>query len=1119
MPSHSQQATISHFFPRVPVKPAVGESTTKRSCSPIDLTFNEDSNSSEEATPRPAKRQRTLSTAEQSSHATKKAKLPTQTSSATNGRAIERWAYRSRSQPHTAEIDTEAFRLDAETKRARRQAFTQKLSETPTRKRSLQPEMDDPQSVSLTDAGHEEDEDDMDLLDPSHDEDFHDGAHPHGETAKGGAGVASLSSASGSKKSKYLGPSGLTYTPLEKQIISLKEQYKDVLLLVEVGYKYRFYGEDARVASKELGIACFLMRNFLSASIPIHRGMVHIKKLVSQGYKVGVIGQAETAALKKVSKNPNKLFARTLSNLYTSASFVDEMQFIGEDEAMSRSASRSLLCVIEEVQGQSDEKAKIGVIAVTTTTGEIIYDEFQDSYMRTELETRMAHLRPVELLLPKCGLSSVTGRVLSHFIDRSPSASSFVGNMKLRTEYFKEQMNYLDALDYVTDIYRSQDVPEASFSNQSVAEVIGLPQLVTIALAHTIQCLKAFSLGNIFTQDNKLIKFTARTHMLLSADTLSNLEIYRNQTDFSEKGSLLEVLDRTKTKFGARLLREWMGRPLIDRLMLQERIEAVEEIKKSTSSSIVKLRQLIQGMPDLAKGLCRVQYGKCTPKELSILLEAFDRVAHVFDPDALNRIEVSSPMLKSIICALPTIRTHVDKLLSDIKLAEARENNMDSLWRNEDKFPDIENFTLGIMAVESDLAEELKRIRKLLHRPSLHWKHVAKDEYLVEVPRNSTKEVPASWIRKSSTKSAVRFQTPEVKKLLEERERMKESKVAECDRAFRKFLEEVVTVYGVLRDCISKLATFDCLNSLAEISAAPGYVKPQFFDDDAPDGLDIEGGRHPMIEKLRMDPFVPNSIALGGAYPRHQIITGPNMGGKSSCVRMTALIIIMAQIGSHVPASSAKLGIHDAVMTRMGAMDELTKGRSTFMVEMSETSNIIRTASPRSLVILDELGRGTSTFDGMAIAFSVLLHLIESVKCKTLFITHYPLLASEMGKLADVSNGHMGFIERKREDGSRSISFLYKLTPGIAHRSFGIECAELAGLPCNVLNSARHRSEQMEERVKSRRIKSLTAKRLQFFLKTSKALSGLSTFGNPCGTPLECVASLRVRTLEKTVCS
>jgi len=190
----------------------------------------------------------------------------------------------------------------------------------------------------------------------------------------------------------------------------------------------------------------------------------------------------------------------------------------------------------------------------------------------------------------------------------------------------------------------------------------------------------------------------------------------------------------------------------------------------------------------------------------------------------------------------------------------------------------------------------------------------------------------------------------------------------------------------------------------------------------------------------------------------------------------------MAQIGSYVPASCAKLSVHDAVMTRMGARDELARGRSTFMVEMSETCDIIRSASPNSLVILDELGRGTSTFDGIAIAFSVLQHLVNNVRCKTLFITHYPLLASEMGKLADVSNGHMGFIEHMRQDGSHSISFLYKLTAGIAQKSFGIECAELAGVPNDVLNAARLRSEQMKERVESHRAKSLTTRRLKLLL-------------------------------------
>ncbi|KAF8309367.1 hypothetical protein DL93DRAFT_2100103 [Clavulina sp. PMI_390] len=691
-------------------------------------------------------------------------------------------------------------------------------------------------------------------------------------------------SSKGKGKAKgELGPSGQSWTPLEKQILSLKEQYPGVLLMVEVGYKYRFFGEDARIASKILGIVCFPQRNFLSGSIPVHRKLVHVKRLLSYGHKVGIVGQAETAALKKVSDNRSAPFTRVLTDLYTPATFVDTMNSADDMSLDAASSYQSMICVIEQMGGGlgSDDRVTIGLVSIAPSTGDLVYDEFQDTYMRTELETRLTHIRPCEMLLSG-KLSALTRKMLKHF-------STIPGreHEEVRMEDFPNQMNYTDAFDYITEFYNEQRATSSSqddATSRGIAEVVGLPRTVVIALAHTIRHLKAFGLTDAFGDASAFTKFTERSHMLLNGNTLSNLEVYENQTDHSVRGSLLWILDKTKTRFGSRLMRSWIGKPLVDIRLLQERIDAVDEVLNTQSPSLDKLRLLLRGMPDLVRGLARIQYGKSSPAELSIVLEALEH----------------------------------------------------------------------------------------------------------------------------------------------------------------------------------------CLNSLALVASEVDYVKPTFVDDDI---TDIRGGRHPMVEKLRADPFVPNDIFLGGkGLPRHKIITGPNMGGKSSLVRMTALIVVMAQIGSYVPAKSVKIGMHDAVLTRMGAYDELARGRSTFMVEISETSDILKSATPNSLVILDELGRGTSTFDGMSIANAVMRHLVEEIKCKTLFITHYPLVATEIARAYDdVSNGHMGFIEDSRPDGSRVINFLYRLAPGMARNSYGIECAMLAGIPDFILTKARNKSNAMEAMVDERR--------------------------------------------------
>jgi len=315
------------------------------------------------------------------------------------------------------------------------------------------------------------------------------------------------------------------------------------------------------------------------------------------------------------------------------------------------------------------------------------------------------------------------------------------------------------------------------------------------------------------------------------------------------------------------------------------------------------------------------------------------------------------------------------------------------------------------------------------------------------------------------TKVFTRYHSPEVRRKIQERARYRETLEAEAHKAFRSFLEEIIQDhYSILRHTVNTLATIDCLVSLSHVALRDGYVRPEFSEDDT---LEIIEGRHPMVEALRTDPFVPNDVHMGGDVARNKIITGPNMGGKSSSVRMVALIAIMAQIGSYVPAKSVKLSMLDGILTRMGASDELARGRSTFMVEMSETGEILQSATDKSLVILDELGRGTSTTDGMSIADAVLQHLVQKVRCKTLFITHYPMVAMDLERKfpAEIENLHMGYMAESRIDGRTEVTFLYRLTPGIATNSFGVECARLAGLPEKVLEVARQQSDACRDRI------------------------------------------------------
>ncbi|KAJ7489851.1 muts domain V-domain-containing protein [Mycena galericulata] len=864
-----------------------------------------------------------------------------------------------------------------------------------------------------------------------------------------------------SKAVEEIGPGGETWTPLEKQvphlnarhILRLKKDNPGAVLMVEVGYKFKFFGEDAKVAAKELGMVCFRDRNFLVAGIPTHRRDIHLKKLLSQGYKVGIVEQVETAALKKAGDNRNAPFERKLVQMFTAATYVDDLDSIDE---LDKYTSPRLVCIIEsEKATTTGVDVCIGMISVSPSVGDVVWDVFDDTPMRIELDTRLVHSKPAELLLPRNGLSKPTERMLKHF-------------SQIRNEYFDEAMPFSKAFEFVSSFY--QNSGQGSRRPAISGEDMHLPKLVIIALASTMRYLP-HDMAATLSQTSFFTKFATQSHMLLASNTLTNLEIFQNETDYTTRGSLVWILDKTVTRFGARMLRTWVAKPLVDKLALQERIEAVEEIVTSPSDKLASLRQLLKRLPDLAKGLCRIQYKQCTPRELAILLPAFYKIGTAFTEIQTSAdVGLKSRLLNEIIMALPRLKNPMGEFLDAIHIKQTSDGRKDGMWKDPSKFPLVEDHKSAIEAVEFDLDQELAAIRKTLKMPSLKYTTVAGEDYLIEVKKADNRPIPASYHPAvSKTKYVERYRSPKVKEKLQERARCRESLQIEAKKAFLVFLDEINVYYAIVRDAVNKLAVADCLMSLAQVALQENYVKPQFTDGNESNILEVVDGRHPMVEALRSDPFVPNTMLFTNES-RAKIISGPNLGGKSSCVRMVALIAIMAQIGSYVPATSVKLAPLDSVQTRMGAYDEIARGRSTFMVEMTETSEILHTATLNSLVILDELGRGTSTFDGMAIAFAVLEKLV-SIRCKTLFITHYPLVATELEEKFPerVQNMHVGYHTEKRGiDGRRDVTFLYRLTKGVARESFGVECARLAGLPESILANATTESLKMEKAVADR---------------------------------------------------
>lgn len=892
-------------------------------------------------------------------------------------------------------------------------------------------------------------------------------------------------------KGRQTKKSGSKLTPMEKQVIDIKRKHMDTLLVVEVGYKFRFFGEDARTAAKELSIVCIpgKMRfdehpseahldRFASASIPVHRLHVHVKRLVTAGHKVGVVRQLETAALKAAGDNRNAPFVRKLTNVYTKGTYIDDAEGLLAPAAASAGATPAtgyLLCITESNTSGSDERVHVGIVAVQPATGDIIYDEFEDGFMRGEIETRLLHIAPCEILIVG-ELTKATDKLVKHL---SGSKMNVFGD-KVRVERVaRSKTAAAEGHSRVSSFYaeklKSTDTGNDGKASALLEKVLQLPDQVTVCLSSMIDHLSEYGLEHVFDLTKYFQSFSARSHMLLNGNTLTSLEIYQNQTDYSSKGSLFWTMDRTRTRFGQRLLRKWVGRPLLDKRQLEERVSAVEELLNSEGNVLTeKVKDLLGKVrSDLERSLIRIYYGKCTRPELLTVLQTMQMIAntfaHIKSPEDTG---FESTLISEAIAALPTIQEDVVMFLDKINMHAAKNDDKYEFFRESEESDDITEQKMGIASVEHDLEQHRSVAAEILGKKKVDYVTSAGIEFLIEVDNNSSqfKRVPASWAKISGTKKLSRFHTPDVIQLIRQRDQHKEALAAACDKAYMGLLSEISTRYQTFRDCIQSLALLDCLCSLAAIATQPGYTKPQYTDETR---IVVEQGRHPMVEQLLLDTYVPNDTNLATDETCALLVTGPNMGGKSSYVRQVALIAIMGQIGSYVPAKSATLGMLDAVFTRMGAFDNMLTGESTFMVELSETADILKQATPRSLVILDELGRGTSTHDGVAIAQAVLDYMVRSIRSLTLFITHYQNLSAMAKSFPnnELRNVHMRFTESGSDkEGEEEITFLYEVGEGVAHRSYGLNVARLANLPQSVLDLARTKSSELEEKIKRRRL-------------------------------------------------
>ena len=805
------------------------------------------------------------------------------------------------------------------------------------------------------------------------------------------------------------------YTPMMQQYFKIKELYKDAILFYRLGDFYEMFFEDAKIASRELelvltGRDCGQEERAPMCGVPFHSADTYIARLVAKGYKVAVCEQTEDPATAK------GLVSRDVIRIVTPGTVTESIM-------LDETKNNYLACIC---YGEED----VGMSFCDVSTGELTVSEATGKDAAEKTVNALARFAPTELIFNEAAADCKT---LRDYVTRK---TDIVASVKG---------------DGCFDHPKSLAAVEEHFGKP--AEALGLADLPRSVDA--LGCL----LGYLYdTQKNSLsnitdiVIYSEEKYLALNAVARRNLELTETERRREKKGSLLWVLDKTKTAMGKRMLRSWIEQPLISVSSIVYRQNAVEELF-SAGELRAELAEAFSGVNDLERIATRVAYGSANAKELRSLSQSLALLPAVKDllaPCGANMIKD----LRADIDPLEDIRDLIDRALVEEPPFSVREGGMirDGYHAELDELRSIVNGGRDFLAKIEREEQEKTGIKKL----KIGYNKVF--GYYIEVLNSFKELVPDHYIRKQTLTNAERYITPELKEL--------ESRVLGAqERIVRLEYELFTQVRATVADAQMRIrltgmsiARLDALYSLAETAVKNGYVRPLVDDSDR---IDIKDGRHPVVEQfLDGAPFVPNDTLLDGGENRTAIITGPNMAGKSTYMRQTAVIVLMAQMGSFVPAASASIGIVDSIFTRVGASDDLVGGQSTFMTEMSEVAAILSSATSKSLIILDEIGRGTSTYDGMSIARAVLEYVTDKKKigAKTMFATHYHELTELEGKIEGVKNYNTSV--KKRGD---DITFLRRIVRGCADGSYGIEVAKLSGVPGSVVKRAKVILQELEE--------------------------------------------------------
>ncbi len=822
-------------------------------------------------------------------------------------------------------------------------------------------------------------------------------------------------------------------TEMQRQYNEIKAKYQDAILFFRLGDFYETFNEDAQIVHRELGLTLTHramgkddINKMPMAGLPYHAVDRYLPKLIERGYKVAICEQ--------MTKPGAKLVRREVIRVVTPGTIL-------EDEMLVSKRNNFLAALVLEDKGA-------GLAYTDISTGEFFctqINETSEEEVRSAIKTELARIAPAELLAPK-KREKRNFRPEMLFAEEEEDPFEVYRNL-MAGDNEGRNVTPLDA--YCWQIEESTRTLKSHFEVASLDGFgCGALQLATRAAGAIVAYLQETQ-KTALARLNPLVTYSTQKYMALDTQTRRNLELSENRRSGSRKMSLFGVLDKTLTAMGGRMLHRWLNQPLLELPKIMARQDAVAAFHRNTYLR-ESIRELLKQVDDIERFGARAASQAASPREMQGLLQTLELIP-AFKALFVEATPQEQKIFRTLLARLHTCDEVVGLLQSAIP-----DNPPGKKW------------TKG--AIRDGYSAELDRLRQIstngeswieefkkreIARTGITSLKVASNSvfgYYIEVTSSNLSKIPADYIRKQTIANGERFITPELKdmetQILNAQERIEE---LEAD-LFKQVLDSVAGAMPQLSDVATALAHLDVFAALAEVAILNNYCRPVLNETRT---LQIKGGRHPVVEQAGNDMiFVPNDSNLDTEREQILIITGPNMAGKSVYLRQVAVIVLLAQIGSYVPAESATLGLVDRIFTRIGAQDDIATGQSTFMVEMVETSYILAHTTPRSLVILDEVGRGTSTYDGLAIAQAVVEYIHNNPKCgaKTLFATHY----HELIELAQVLPRVRNFNMAVREENGKVI-FMRKVLPGGADRSYGIHVAQLAGLPRTVIR----RSEEL----------------------------------------------------------